>query len=155
MVLDADALNILAENRELLSLLPVGSILTPHPKEFERLAGKSGNDFERLNKLSNFAQQYQVVMLLKGAHTIIATPDGKCYFNMTGNPGMAKGGMGDVLTGVLLALLASGMEAWEAAMIGVFAHGLAGDRVAAENGMRGTCAGLVAEAIGRVWKILE
>lgn len=155
MVLDADALNILAESRTLLRLLPVGSVLTPHPKEFERLAGKSGNDFERLNNLSNFAQQYRVVVLLKGAHTVIATPEGKCYFNTTGNPGMAKGGMGDVLTGVLLALLASGMEAREAAMVGVFAHGLAGDMVAEENGMRGTCAGAVAEAMGKAWKILE
>ncbi len=155
LVLDADALNVLAENRALLPLLPAGSILTPHPKEFERLAGKSGNDFERLNNLSNFAHHYGVVMILKGAHTVIATPEGKCYFNMTGNPGMAKGGMGDVLTGVLLALLASGIEAREAAMIGVFAHGLAGDIVAEENGMRGICAGKVAETMGKAWKILE
>lgn len=84
------------ENRELFPLVPAGSVLTPHPKEFERLAGKSGNDFERLNNLSNFANQYQVVTLLKGAHTVIATPEGKCYSNMTGNPGMAKGGMGKV-----------------------------------------------------------
>lgn len=155
MVLDADALNILAEHREWFAYMPAGSVLTPHPKEFERLAGKSGNDFERLNNLSNFAKQYRVVMLLKGAHTVVAMPDGKCYFNMTGNPGMAKGGMGDVLTGVLLALLASGIEAGDAALIGVFAHGLAGDIVAGESGRRGTCAGAVAEAMGRAWKILE
>lgn len=155
MVIDADALNLLAEHKELMKLLPPGSVLTPHPKEFERLAGKSKNDFERLNNLSNFAKYYQVVTVLKGAYTVIATPEGKCYFNMTGNPGMAKGGMGDVLTGVILALLSAGMEAKEAAMAGVFAHGLAGDLVAAENGKRGTCAALVAEAMGKAWQKLE
>lgn len=155
MVLDADALNILAENKEWLGLLSPACILTPHPKEFERLAGKSRNDFERLNNLSNFASHYQVIVILKGAHTVIATPDGKCYFNMAGNPGMAKGGMGDVLTGVILALLASGIEEREAAMIAVFAHGLAGDIAAQVNGMRGTCAGIVAGTMGKAWKILE
>lgn len=155
MVIDADALNLLAEHKELMKLLPPASVLTPHPKEFERLAGKSKNDFERLNNLSNFAKYYQVVTVLKGAYTVIATPEGKCYFNMTGNPGMAKGGMGDVLTGVILALLSAGMEAKEAAMAGVFAHGLAGDLVAAENGKRGTCAALVAEAMGKAWQKLE
>lgn len=154
-VLDADALNILAQKPVLLNLLHDKCILTPHPKEFERLAGKSKNDFERLNKLSNFATQYQTHILLKGAHTILATPEGKCYFNTTGNPGMAKGGMGDVLTGVLLALLSNGLTAFDAAAIGVFAHGLAGDILAKKVGKRGICAGDVAETIGSAWKILE
>lgn len=155
LVLDADALNILSENRDLLELLHPDCILTPHPKEFERLAGKSQNDFERLNNLSIFASHYRVTVILKGAHTVIAGPDGKCCFNRTGNPGMAKGGMGDVLTGVLLALLASGLDNEEAALTGVFAHGLAGDAVAAEYGMRGTCASMVAEKMGEAWKKLE
>ncbi len=154
-VLDADALNILAQKPVLLNLLHDKCILTPHPKEFERLAGKTENDFERLNKLSNFATQYQVYILLKGAHTILATPEGKCYFNTTGNPGMAKGGMGDVLTGILLALLSNGLTAFEAAAIGVFAHGLAGDILAKKVGKRGICAGEVAETMGSAWKILE
>ena len=97
-ILDADALNIIAEHRELLDLLHEGCILTPHMKEFERLAGKSVNDFERLNKLSIFANQYRVHIVLKGAHSVIATPDRRLFFNMSGNPGMAKGGAGDVHT---------------------------------------------------------
>lgn len=152
---DADALNILAENKYLLDFLPEESILTPHPKEFERLAGKSENDFERLNKLSIFANHYRVYVLLKGAHTVIASPCGKCWFNTSGNPGMAKGGMGDVLTGVLLGLVGSGIPPLEAALIGVYAHGLAADLLAAENGKRGVCAEEVAEGLGKAWHILE
>lgn len=155
IVLDADALNILSEHPELFGLLPEGCILTPHPKEFERLAGKSVNDFERLNKMSNFANRYKIYIVLKGAHSIIAAPDGMFYFNMSGNPGMAKGGAGDVLTGVLLALLANGVEPLEAALIGVFAHGLSGDIAAAENGERGVCAGIIAEGMGKAWRRLE
>ena len=154
-ILDADALNIIAEHRELLDLLHEGCILTPHMKEFERLAGKSVNDFDRLNKLSTFASLHQVYVVLKGAHTIIATPEGECYFNMTGNPGMAKGGAGDVLTGIIAALLASGHSSLDAAIIGVYAHGWAGDLVAEEQGMRGTRAGDIADKLGWVWKKME
>ena len=155
MVLDADALNILAASPEWLKKVPRNAILTPHPKEFERLAGKSGNDFERLNKLSNFAASYGVVILLKGAHTVVATPGGRLYFNTTGNPGMAKGGMGDVLTGVLLALLARGIPSEEAALIGVYVHGRAGDIAVAETGLRGLCAGEMPRYLGKAWKSLE
>ena len=154
-ILDADALNIIAEHRELLDLLHEGCILTPHMKEFERLAGKSVNDFDRLNKLSTFARLHRIYVVLKGAHTIIATPEGECYFNMTGNPGMAKGGAGDVLTGIVAALLASGHAPLDAAIIGVYAHGLAGDLAAEEQGMRGTRAGDIAEKLGLVWKKME
>ncbi|RHV91597.1 NAD(P)H-hydrate dehydratase [Culturomica massiliensis] len=155
LILDADALNILAAHPALLDRLPEGSILTPHPKEFERLAGKSGNDFERLNKLSIFASRYNVCILLKGAHTVIVSPAGKYWFNMTGNPGMAKGGMGDVLTGVILALSANGMPSEEAVKCTVYAHGLVGDYVAEEVGERGVYAGLVAENMGKAWHTLE
>ena len=155
IVLDADALNLLASNPGLLELLPEGAVLTPHPKEFERLAGKSVNDFDRLNKLSTFARLHRIYVVLKGAHTIIATPEGECYFNMTGNPGMAKGGAGDVLTGIVAALLASGHAPLDAAIIGVYAHGLAGDLAAEEQGMRGTRAGDIAEKLGLVWKKME
>lgn len=154
-VLDADALNILSEHREMLDLLHEGCILTPHVKEFERLAGKSGNDFERLNKLSNFAIRYKVCIVLKGAYTTVVSPSGDFHFNMTGNPGMAKGGSGDVLTGVLLALTANGIEPVEAAIIGVCAHGLSGDIVAEREGERGVCAGLLAEGMGAAWRKLE
>ena len=155
VVLDADALNLLASNSGLLELLPKGAVLTPHPKEFERLAGKSVNDFERLNKLSIFAKQYRVHIVLKGAHSVIATPDRRLFFNMSGNPGMAKGGAGDVLTGVLLALAANKLNLLDLLRIGVFAHGLAGDCVAEKEGRRGCCAGMIAERMGEAWKRLE
>lgn len=154
-ILDADALNIMGEHKELLKLLHGKCILTPHLKEFERLAGKSENDFDRLNKLSNFAQSFGVYVILKGAHSVVATPQGQLYFNMSGNPGMATGGMGDVLTGVLLALAANGLNCQDIARIGVFAHGLSGDLLAEEHGYRGVTAGLVARNMGKAWKKLE
>lgn len=134
MVIDADALNILAANRELLQVVPAGSILTPHPKEFERLAGKWKNDFERLEKQKQLAADLKSVIVLKGAYTSIASPDANVYFNSSGNAGMAKGGMGDVLTGILTGLLAQKYSAVQAAQIGVFLHGLSGDLAAYEKG---------------------
>lgn len=154
-ILDADALNILSEHKDWLSLLHEKCILTPHVKEFERLAGKSKNDFDRLNKLSTFASHYRVHIVLKGANSVIATPDGCLFFNMSGNPGMAKGGAGDVLTGVLLALAANRMVLPDLLIAGVFAHGLSGDLVAEEQGYRGVCAGRIADGMGKAWKRLE
>ena len=155
LILDADALNILAERRELLECLHGDCLLTPHVKEFERLAGKCGNDFERLNKLLTFAKRYQVHVVLKGAYSAVATPEGRLYFNMSGNPGMAKGGSGDVLTGVLLALAANGMPMGDVARAGVFAHGLSGDLLAERVGQRGVTAGGLAENMGCAWKVME
>lgn len=154
-VLDADALNIIADHPDMLELLHENCILTPHMKEFERLAGKSENDFDRLNKLSIFANRYQIYVVLKGAYTAIAFPSGEICFNMSGNPGMAKGGAGDVLTGVLLALAANRIKLPEAVLIGVYAHGLSGDLMREEKGMRGLCAGDIAEGMGKAWKRLE
>ncbi len=133
LVIDADALNILGTHRELLPLIPKGSILTPHPKEFERLAGTWSNDFERLDKQKELALQLKSVVILKGAHTSIASANGKVYFNSTGNPGMATGGSGDVLTGILTSLLAQKYEAKDAAILGVYIHGVAGDAAAKEK----------------------
>jgi hydroxyethylthiazole kinase-like uncharacterized protein yjeF len=127
MIIDADALNILAGNPEMLELLPENSILTPHPKEFDRIAGDSENGFRRNQRQIEFARRNKVIVVLKGAHTSIALPDGCCYFNSTGNPGMATAGSGDVLTGIILSLLAQGYPSSHAAMLGVFIHGLAGD----------------------------
>lgn len=155
LILDADALNIIAEHKELLEYLHNRCILTPHMKEFERLAGKSANDFERLNKLSIFASRFHIHIVLKGAYSVIATPDGKLIFNTSGNPGMAKGGAGDVLTGVLLALAANRLNVTDLICIGVFAHGLAGDLMAERYGKRGICAGMIAEGMGEAWKKLE
>ena len=127
LVIDADGLNCLGEHPDLFSRIPSNSILTPHPKEFERLFGKTKNDFERIDLLRRKAQELNVIVILKGAHTAIAMPNGDCYFNSTGNPGMATGGTGDVLTGMLTGLLAQSFKPKEAALLGVFLHGLAGD----------------------------
>jgi NAD(P)H-hydrate epimerase len=134
MVLDADALTILAENKTMFEVLPQGTILTPHPKEFERLAGKWENDFERLEKQKQLSKKYKCVIVLKGANSSISTPHGKVFFNSTGNPGMATAGSGDVLTGILTALLAQGYQSTEAAVLGVYLHGLAGDLAAYDTG---------------------
>lgn len=135
MVLDADALNILSENRTWLPFLTPGTILTPHPREFDRLAGNSANDFDRLNKAREFAMKYKVFVILKGGVTAIATPAGNCHFNSSGNPGMATAGSGDVLTGILLGLTARGYDALSACILGVYLHGLAGDLAADSLGM--------------------
>ena len=134
MVIDADGLNLLATNKEWLKLLPPNSILTPHPKEFERLTQPATNEYERLKVLQLFAAQYHVNVVLKGAHTAIANPSGEVYFNSTGNPGMATGGSGDVLTGIISALLAQQYQPFEAALLGVYFHGLAGDFAASCKG---------------------
>lgn len=132
LVIDADALNILAENKTWLAFLPQESILTPHPKEFERLVGKWDNDEERLELQKQFAIKHQVVVVLKGANTSIALSNGDIYFNSTGNAGMATAGSGDALTGIITSLIAQGYSTKGAAILGVYLHGLAGD-VAKEN----------------------
>ena len=134
LVLDADALNLISKHRDLLEILPEGAILTPHPKEFERLVGKWNNDFEKLKLASEFAINYQVVLVLKGAHTAIFDYQGNIYFNSTGNPALATGGSGDVLTGIITSLLAQGMSNKDAAITGVYIHGLAAD-IAMEDGI--------------------
>ncbi|MCK7553917.1 NAD(P)H-hydrate dehydratase [Chitinophaga sedimenti] len=131
MVLDADALNILGTYPALLQKVPKHSLLTPHPKEFERLFGPTANDFERLSLLSQKARSLQLYILLKGRYTAIACPDGAIYFNTTGNPGMATGGSGDVLTGILTSLLAQDYSPKAAMLFGVWLHGAAGDYAAA------------------------
>jgi NAD(P)H-hydrate epimerase len=126
MVIDADALNIIAANDGWLNNIPAGSIITPHPKEFERLFGKCENDFERISKAITLSTEYPFIIVLKGHFTLIAS-EGGAWFNTTGNPGMAKGGSGDVLTGMLSALLAQGYDPLQAALTGVYLHGLAAD----------------------------
>lgn len=130
VVLDADALNIMAEHRELLQIIPERSILTPHPGEFKRLAGTWANDFERLEKQIAMSKEYKIFIILKGHYTSVSSPDGKVYFNSTGNAGMATGGSGDVLTGILTGLLGQGYLPGAAAVLGVYLHGLAGDMAA-------------------------
>ena len=155
VVIDADALNILGSNRELLQLVPEGSILTPHPKEFERLAGTWKNDFERLEKQKRLAKDLKAVVVLKGAFTSIATPQGQVFFNSSGNPGMAKGGSGDVLTGILTGLLAQGYPGLDAAQLGVFLHGFAGDLAAYEKGMNSMTPSDLIESLPEAFKRAE
>lgn len=135
MVIDADALNILSQDKSLLKKLPQDSILTPHPKEFERLFGKTTDEFERIELAMEKASELKSVIVLKGHHSFIAAnvQDGKKHkgsFNITGNAGMATGGSGDVLTGILTGLLAQGYPSFNAALLGVFLHGLSGDLAA-------------------------
>ncbi|HRH67219.1 MAG TPA: NAD(P)H-hydrate dehydratase [Bacteroidia bacterium] len=130
LLLDADALNILSHHPEWMEYIPENSILTPHPKEFARLTKEVKDDFERFELQIQFSKQYKVYVVLKGAHTCIACPDGTAWFNSSGNPGMAKGGSGDVLTGIIAGLMAQGYKSLEAAQLGVFVHGLAGDEAA-------------------------
>lgn len=147
MVIDADAINLIAQNRDLVAKIPKNSILTPHPKEFERLTRRWTSDYDKLGILRDFAQRNQFIVVLKGAHTAIATPDGTTHFNSTGNPGMSTGGTGDVLTGILTALLAQGYDPVEAAVLGVFEHGRAGDRAADQRGQIGLTASDIIEAL--------
>lgn len=127
IVLDADALNIIADEQSFMKMLPKGSILTPHPGEFKRMVGFWSDDFERLEQQLAISKEYSVYVVLKGAHTSISTPEGKVYFNSTGNPGMATGGSGDVLTGIITSLLGQKYTPEQASILGVYLHGLAGD----------------------------
>jgi NAD(P)H-hydrate epimerase len=133
VVVDADALNILAENPSLLKKLPAGSIITPHMKEFDRLFGEHANWWQRLQTARIKAQELNICIILKNTYTITATPDGKLYFNSTGNPAMASGGMGDVLTGIVSSLLAQRYSPQDACLLGVYIHGKAGDELALPN----------------------
>ncbi len=140
LVLDADALNILARDHALLATLRPGTVLTPHPGEADRLFGPSDHTRARIAKASAFARERQVVVVLKGAPAAVCLPDGGVRFNGTGNAGMAKGGSGDVLTGLLTGLLAQGMAPGDAAMLGTWVHGAAGDIAAATIGQDGMTA---------------
>lgn len=155
MVVDADALNLLGEHRSYIGRLPKGSILTPHPKELERLVGKCQNSYERLTKARELARSTGVHILLKGAYSVIIAPSGKCWFNPTGNPGMATGGSGDVLTGVVLALLAQGYDAETAARMAAYVHGLAGDIACKKHGIMGMTAGDIVTCLPPAWRMLE
>jgi hydroxyethylthiazole kinase-like uncharacterized protein yjeF len=151
IILDADALNILSMKKELLKKVPALSILTPHPKEFSRLAGDSSNDFERHERQIQFSMENNVIVILKGAYTCISFPGGQVSFNSTGNPGMAKGGSGDVLTGILLSLTAQGYSFEEAAILGVYIHGLAGDKAAKKKGVYSMIATDLIEALPKAF----
>lgn len=148
LVLDADALNIIARSK---MEIPKDSILTPHVREFARLFGETDSDIKRLALQCQKAKQLGVYIVLKGAHTAIACPDGQCYFNSTGNPGMATGGSGDVLTGLITGLLAQGYEPKAAAILGVYLHGMAGDIAAKQLGQEALIASDIIDNLGRAY----
>lgn len=152
LVMDADALNILSQNKGWLNSLPKNSILTPHPKEFERLFGTFEDDFERNDFQKRKSQELGVFIILKGANTAITCPSGDCFFNTTGNPGMATGGSGDVLTGIITGLLAQGYDSQEACLLGVYLHGMAGDIAAETTQQEALLASDIIDAIGKGFK---
>lgn len=134
LVLDADALNIISRSDDLLDQVPKGSILTPHIKEFDRLFGASATSQERYDKHREFSKTHKIIIVLKDAHTCISDAEGNLYFNTSGNPGMATGGSGDVLTGIITGLRAQSYSAIESALLGVYFHGSAGDKASLEKG---------------------
>lgn len=154
LVLDADALNIISENKTWLAFLPERTIMTPHPKEFERLFGKTENSLQRLELQREMSRKYNLIIVLKGANTAVTFPTGVCFFNTTGNPGMATAGSGDVLTGIILSLVAQRYTPEEAALLGVYLHGLAGDIAASENGMESLIASDISKNIGKSFRKL-
>lgn len=154
LVLDADGINIVARHRSLLDGRGYPTILTPHDGEFHRLSGYSPSE-DRAKAASIFARRYHCVLVLKGHRTLVAAPDGTLYCNTTGNNGMAKGGSGDVLAGLMVSLLAQGMEAPQAAAAAVWIHGRAGDLAAQRWGQRGMTPSDLIDQLGAVWRSLE
>lgn len=147
LIVDADALNILATNKTMLKLIPAKSILTPHPKELERLVGEWTDDFDKLEKAKSFAKKYDIILIIKGANTITIY-DAYLYINNTGNPGMATAGSGDVLTGMLTGLMAQGYDPITASIFGVYLHGKAGDIALTGLGYQALTASDIVDHIG-------
>jgi len=148
---DADALNIIASNKKLLSKIPKKSIITPHPKEFDRLFGKHKNIEERINTAIKKAKELDIVIVLKG-HKTIVTFVGKTFINTTGNAGLAKGGSGDALTGIITAFLAQGHEPFNAAKQGIYLHRLAADIALKNQSMESMLITDVIESLGQAFK---
>ena len=155
VVIDADAINIMASNKDLFNKIPPRSILTPHPKEFDRIAGESTNSYDRLMKAQSFAAEHKICIVLKGAYTAICSPAGNIYFNSCGNPGMATAGSGDVLTGIILGLLAQDYSPETAAVVGVFLHGTAGDLAAAFRSEESMIASDITDMLGKAFKQIK
>ena len=147
MVIDADALNLIAANPELLESVPEQSVLTPHPGELKRLVGEWTDDFDKVAKAQAFARDHKLVVLVKGAHTFICF-EGGSFINSTGNPGMATAGSGDVLAGMITALMAQQYPSWQAAVMGVYLHGSAGDIAVQSLGYQAIIASDLIENIG-------
>ena len=156
LVIDADALNILASHRAWMQQLPKNIILTPHPKEFDRLAGNtSANCYERLSKAHELAERLHAYIIVKGHYSALCLPNGHIEFNSTGNSGMATAGSGDVLTGIITALLARGYSQENACRIGMYLHGLAGDLAIKELGKESLIAGDLIDYLPKAFLRLE
>jgi NAD(P)H-hydrate epimerase len=155
LVIDADALNNIASEKEMLKMIPDNSILTPHPREFDRLFGVSTNSPERLQKQINVSAEHNIIIVLKGKYTTISLPNGTCYINSTGNSGMATAGSGDVLTGIIVSMLAQGYKPEQAAITGVYLHGLAGDEAKVSLGEEYMVASDIIRAISKAFNKLK
>ena len=155
IVADADALNMLGTHRSWMQQLPKGMILTPHPKELDRMEGNSADSYERLVKASNLAERIQGYVILKGHYSALCMPDGHVIFNSTGNAGMATAGSGDVLTGIITGLLARGYKQEEACLLGMYLHGLAGDIAAKELGEESLIASDLIQYLPKAFKRLN
>jgi NAD(P)H-hydrate epimerase len=153
LIVDADAINLLGLNPDWIKELPEGTILTPHPKEFSRIAGEFENGYKRILGAVNFAKEFKIFIVLKGAHTAIVCPNGEVWFNSTGNPGMATAGSGDVLTGIILGLLAQGYSSKDAAIIGVYIHGLSGDLAKNNQGEVSLIASDIVDHLGEAFQM--
>lgn len=155
IVLDADALNIISNKKELLHKLPHNTILTPHPKEFERIFGETHDSLQRIELARTQAMRLNIIIVLKDHHTAVITSEGECWYNTTGNAGMATAGSGDVLTGIITSLLAQGYEPENAAILGVYLHGLAGDFAASRHSMEAMIAGDIIEHLGTAFREIK
>lgn len=150
LVIDADGLNCIAKNKDLITLLPENTVLTPHPKELERLIGSWDDDFDKLSKVKAFSANHKIIVVIKGANTITVMGD-KLYVNTTGNPGLATAGTGDVLTGVITGLIAQGYDPLAASVFGVYLHGKAADIAVEDLGYQSLMASHVIEALGEAY----
>ncbi|TXF79161.1 NAD(P)H-hydrate dehydratase [Chryseobacterium sp.] len=155
LVLDADALNILSKNQDNIKLIPQHSVITPHPKEFERLFGKTENSFDRLDLALKKSKEFGIFIVLKDHHTQIITPEGEVYYNITGNSGMAKGGSGDVLLGIITSLLAQYYSPLNAAIFGIWLHGKAGDFAAEKHSKEAMLPSDLIHELETVFKLLN
>ena len=154
MVIDADAINIISEHKEILELLPQNTIITPHPKELSRLVGDWSNDFEKIEKVTNIAKAYNIIVVIKGAHTLIITSE-ELYVNSSGTPALATAGSGDVLMGIITGLLAQGYSALQAAKIGVYLHGLTANISVTTINPRSFVASDIIDNIGKAYFDIE
>jgi hydroxyethylthiazole kinase-like uncharacterized protein yjeF len=150
LVVDADGLNLLSKKKSLLKLLPEQSVLTPHPKELERLIGKWKNDFDKLEKVKIFSNKYKLIIVIKGANTITVFQD-KYYINTTGNPGLATAGTGDVLTGIITGMIAQGYDNLQATLFGIYLHGKSADIAIEDYGYQSLLASHVIEILGEAY----